>query len=110
MASPRTRRVLKDLKIKDDNNVSCFYAPDDRRVVCQFYLQACSTSVSKTRSPKRFIICFRIVLSVALTTPSGSVSRMAYGFAWNAQANIGVLVCTSGKAFSYCVSLLVDNA
>ena len=26
MASPRTRRVLKDLKIKDDNNV-CNYSP-----------------------------------------------------------------------------------
>lgn len=24
MASPRTRRVLKDLKMKDDNNVSGF--------------------------------------------------------------------------------------
>ena len=29
MASPRTRRVLKDLKVKDENNVSWYWGLSD---------------------------------------------------------------------------------
>ena len=77
MASPRTRRVLAELRPKDDNNVS--------KIMYFGFL----SNTDRCFEPKSKILCSRDVSSVVATTPNGSVSPMASGYVSSARENTG---------------------
>lgn len=76
MASPRTRRVLSDLKPKDDNNVSQCYLLSSTDYLFIFHLLLFLNST---------------VLSVMHSIHNGHLFHMVSGFVWIVPENIVAL-------------------
>ena len=85
MASPRTRRVLAELRPKDGNNVSF--------VTSETFTLICGCSVLNVSKYSNMIIEIALVTrnasSVALTILNGRPSPMGFGFASSAVGNTG---------------------